>query len=240
MSPIRCLLVASLLLTACGEETAPSDEPSPHQVSGDAFAFTLPGTPYGRIMGGRVSVLEAPEVETTTDDEGHFALELPATVAQATFVITADGFPEAQTKTFDITGDLERVTFQVPDDSLYTSLAGVLQLTTSPDHCQLVTTVTVVGKSIYDAGAHGEAGATVTIDPAPAEMDGPVYFNSAVIPDRTRTDTSDDGGVVIANVTPGTYTLSAHKDGVSFETITVACRAGVLVNASPPYGLQAL
>ena len=28
-------------------------------------------------------------------------------------------------------------------------------------YCQMVTTVTRVGKSIYDAGAHGEAGATV-------------------------------------------------------------------------------
>jgi len=236
-------LVASLLAlaaTGCGDDADPASEAGPHQVSGDAFAFTLPGTPYGRIMGGQLTVLEAPDVGTTTDDGGHFELELPASVTEATFVLTADGFPEAQTKTFEVTEDLQRVTFQVPNDGLYATLASVLGVMTSPDHCQLVTTVTRVGKSLYDDGAHGEAGATVSIEPTPAEMDGPVYFGTTVIPDRQLTETSDDGGVVFANVTPGTYTLRAHKDGVSFQSVTVTCRAGVLVNASPPYGLQAL
>ena len=34
--------------------------------------------------------------------------------------------------------------------------------------------------------------------------------------------------------------LTATKEGVKFEPVRLRCRAGVLVNASPPYGLQAL
>ena len=210
-------------------------------VSGDAFAFTLPGQDYGRIADATLTVLEQPEFTTTTDAEGHFELlGLPAG-SQATFTLSAPGFPAARTKTFTLPeqGPLERVTFQVPDDSLFEALASVVGVAIDPGTCQLVSTVTRVGKSIYDAGAHGEAGATVTISPAlPAEL-GPVYFNASVIPDMTLTETSEDGGIVFVNVPPGEYVLSAHKDGVVFEDVIMQCAAGVLVNASPPFGLQA-
>ena len=92
----------------------------------------------------------------------------------------------------------------------------------------------------YDNGAHGEEGATVTIEPAIPVEQGPIYFGSNVIPDPDLTETTDDGGVLFYNVPPGRYTLEANKKGVTFESVTMECRAGVLVNASPPYGLQAL
>ncbi len=209
-------------------------------VTGTAFAFALPGMAYGLIDGGTVSVLEAPEVSAQTRSDGTFELVGVPSNTEVTFVIEADGFPVAQTKTFEpLGGDLDRLTFQVPDDLLYDSLASLLAITPSPERCQLVTTVTRVGKSLFDEGAHGEAGATVRIEPTPGEGEGPIYFGSDVLPDRALTETSDDGGVLFVNLPPGTYTLSADKDGVNFEPIEVNCRAGVLTNASPPYGLQA-
>ena len=89
--------------------------------------------------------------------------------------------------------------------------------------------------SIYDDGAHGEAGATVTLEPAIDPARGPVYFGADVIPDRSLTETSEDGGVLYTNVPVGTYVMRAQKDGVTFEETTMKCEAGVLVNASPPY-----
>jgi hypothetical protein len=212
-------------------------------VSGDAFAFTLPGEGYGRIADAAISVLEDPSISTVSDQDGHFELTL-SPGATATFVLEADGFPPARTKTFTVPDvpdmDLELVTFQVPNDELFGLLAGVLMLEVDPAACQIVSTITRVGKSLYDAGAHGEEGAIVTIDPPLPAEHGPIYFNSAVIPDPSLTESSDDGGVLFTNVPPGVYTLHAQKDGVTFEDVIMQCEAGVLVNASPPYGLQAL
>jgi hypothetical protein len=211
------------------------------EVSGDAFAFTLPGSPYGRIDGATISILEQPEQVVQTDAEGHFVLPAVPPGSEATFVLEREGFPAARTKTFAIpdTGPLERVTFQVPDDALFELLAGLLQLEVDPAACQIVSTVTRVGKSIYDPGAHGEAGATVTLEPAIPAAHGPIYFGANVIPDPSLLETSEDGGVLFTNVPAGTYVMRAHKDGVTFEETTMKCDAGVLVNASPPYGLQA-
>ena len=53
-------------------------------------------------------------------------------------------------------------------------------------------------------------------------------------------ETSDDGGVLFIQVPPGDYTWTAHKAGVEFTQVRMKCRAGYLINASPPWGLQAL
>jgi hypothetical protein len=224
------------------DETAEPTGGASIVVSGDAFAFTLPGTPYGRIVEGTVRVLESPGVTVVTDEAGHFELPALAAGGTATFVIEHPDFPPTRTRTFVLpdAGELARVTFQVPDNALFDAIAGIVAVELEPGACQIVSTVTRVGKSIYDAGAHGEEGATVTISPAPSSGEGPIYFNDSVIPDRTFTATSTDGGVLFVNVPPGTYELQAHKEGVVFEAVTMQCEAGVLVNASPPYGLQAL
>jgi hypothetical protein len=59
-------------------------------------------------------------------------------------------------------------------------------------------------------------------------------------PDTSLTVTSIDGGVILANIPPGEYTLTATKQGKQFSTVAVRCRAGLLVNAAPPHGLQGL
>jgi hypothetical protein len=208
-------------------------------VSGDTFVFG----PSTMLPTGSVTIRELPEASTATDADGHFEFEgLPTGVA-ATFVFEAEGYPLISTKTFTLPeagGLLERVTFQVPDDATYGLLASLVDIVPDPDACQIATTVTRVGKSVYDPGAHGEAGATVTIDPPVPVEHGPIYFDASVIPDLDLTETSEDGGVLFVNVPTGTYTLTAIKAGVEFETVEIACEAGVLVNASPPFGLQAL
>ncbi len=231
--------------SAADDTTAASDDStgaSGIMVSGDAFAFALPGTPYGRLDGATVSVLEQPEFSVTSDADGHFVFESLPPGSTATFRIERDGFPIAHTKTFTLpeSGELPQVTFQVPDDTLFDALATLLMLEVDPSACQIVSTVTRVGKSLYDEGAHGEGEALVTIDPPLPAEHGPIYFNEMVIPDPTLTESSEDGGVLFVNVPPGTYTMTATKAGVTFESTTMQCEAGVLVNASPPYGLQAL
>lgn len=59
-----------------------------------------------------------------------------------------------------------------------------------------------------------------------------------IFPDRELTATSHDGGVLFLDVNPGRYTLRASKSGAEIRDVTLDCRAGVLANASPPWGLQ--
>jgi hypothetical protein len=194
------------------------------------------------IDGATVTILELPDEQTTTDAAGHFVFDALPAGAAATFVFEKDGYPRVYTKTFTLpdSGMVERVTFQVPDDATYDALALIVGIEPDPANCQIASTVTRVGKSLYDEGAHGEAGATVTITPSLPPEQGPIYFNAQVIPQLDLTETSEDGGVLYTNVPPGTYVLSASKDGVTFEDVTVQCEADVLVNPSPPHGLQAL
>jgi len=207
-------------------------------LSGDAIPFN--GGPGGRVEGADVSLLEHPDRHVTTGVDGHFVFEGLEEGSDVTVVMSAPDYHAIQTGTFRLgPRGIERVTFQAVLNTIYGLLANLLAIV--PDEanlCQMVTTVTRVGKSIYDPGAHGEAGVTVTLDPPLAADHGPIYFNSSVIPDRTLTQTSDDGGVLFIQVPPGDYVWTAHKAGAVFSRIKMVCRPGFLVNASPPKGLQ--
>lgn len=222
----------ALLLAAagCGDDGV--------TISGDAFYFN--GGTEARVEGATVTLVEDPDRQVVTDADGHFSFDGFAAGDEATFELALADYHAIQTGTLTV-GDapIEQVTFQVVHDDIYALMAEMLGITPDDSRCQIVTTVTRVGKSLYDEGAHGEAGATVTIDP-PTGEDGPIYFNSSVLPDRTLTETSDDGGVLFLQVPPGEYTLTATKAGTEFRPVKMKCRAGYLVNASPPWGLQAL
>jgi hypothetical protein len=225
--------LAALLAATCGgggEKTV--------CISGDVIPFNT----RDRLPGALVSVLEHPEMSMTTADDGHFEFCGLDVGEEITLVMDHGEYHPIQTGTITLGPDgAERVTFQAVTNNDFAGLA--IMLGVSPDEtgrCQMVTTVTRVGRSLYDEGAHGEAGATVTVEPEPVAQMGPVYFNEDVYPDPSATETSPDGGALYVNVEPGEYVWTAHKEGVEFTQIKMKCRAGYLVNASPPWGLQAL
>lgn len=233
--PTRGLVaLAAIVLAACGDTST-----QVASVSGDAIPFNIGNTK--RLAGATVWVLEHPEKRMVTGEDGHFAFDGLPVGSNATLVLEKSGYHPIQTGTHRVTPEgLERVTFQVVSDEVFAAFAGVVGVVPDPNDCQVATTVTRVGRSLYDPGAHGEAGATVTIDPPLPAANGPIYFDSNVVPNRARTETSDDGGVVFVQVPPGVYELRAYKPGVEFLPVTITCRAGLLVNSSPPWGLQAL
>lgn len=212
------------------------------RVSGNAFSFTLSG---GRIEDAYVTSLEHPEWCVRTGAEGAFELVGVPVGSDLTLRIHHPDYVVVQTGTHTVPAEgMERLTFQVPDHSIYDLLARVVRARPDADHCQIAATVTEIGRSLYttDWPSHGQAGATVSISPTPAEADGPIYFEyyeTGILPDRSLTETSRDGGILYLNVTPGDYVLSAHADGMSFRDVRVRCEAGVLVNPSPPWSLQA-
>ncbi len=180
---------------------------------GIAWGFTLPGQGgYDLIKGATISVLEMPELSTETNDEGEFSIEGIPVGSQATFVLEHERYPLTYTKTHTIPDeDISNLTFQVPNEGLYSVIEIQLGITSDPEKCQMVSTFTRYGRTIGDPGHHGQAGAVLSIDaPDGASIEeGPIYFGDNVVPDRTRDYSSLDGGVLIVNADPGDYTLSA-------------------------------
>ena len=242
-------------------------------MGGIAWGFTLPGQGgYDRIDGATISVLEAPELTTTSNEEREFTIEGIPVGSQATFVMEHDNYPLTYSKTHTVPeSDVDNLTFQVPNNGLYSVIEIQLGITSDPERCQMVSTFTRYGRTIGDPGHHGQAGALLSIDaPDGSSMEeGPIYFGDNVIPDRAREYSSLDGGVLMVNATPGDYTLNAacvpsgsdlfgdflaeyppeeypeedlrcQTEEVEFESVLMKCRAGVFLNASPSYGLQAL
>lgn len=243
------VLFAACALCTCGngEVASAADPESDHasarvRVSGHAHDFGAGGV----VPGGEVRILEMPERVATTDEDGAFVFEDLPGDAEVTLTLAADGYYPIQTGTFELVGeDMGRFSFQVPSDSIFDLLASAIDLSPDPEKCQIASTVTRRGNSVYDTipGTHGEPGATVTISPSAGEVDGPVYFEivryDVIFPKRSLSQTTDDGGVLFLNVEPGTHVLEAHKADTTIPSVKMKCRPGVLVNASPPWGLQA-
>jgi len=231
------LLLCSFFAAACGDsDDGPAATAS---VSGDAIPFNRQER---RIEGATVSILEIPEKRMVTGADGRFVFDGVPVGSEVSLVMEHPDYHLIQTGTHVVPPEgLERITFQGVTHDVYAALAALLGIVPDDENlCQMPTTVTRVGKSLYDPGAHGEEGATVTIEPPLPPAHGPIYFNERVLPDPTRTETSDDGGVLYIQVPPGEYVMTAHKPGVEFRQVKFKCRPGVLVNASPPWGLQAL
>ncbi|MFN8545039.1 MAG: carboxypeptidase-like regulatory domain-containing protein [Candidatus Binatia bacterium] len=209
----------------------------PVSVSGDAIPFNGGD---GRVAGAEIWILEHPEMRVVTGADGHFRFDGLDEGSEVTLVLDHPDYHPIQTGTMRL-GPLgaERVTFQAVVYPIYSALGALLNLVPDDEHaCQMVTTLTRVGRSLYDPGAHGEADATVTLDPALPAEHGPIYFNALVLPDRSLTRSSDDGGALFVQVPPGEYVWTATKAGAAFSRIKMKCRVGLLVNASPPWGLQ--
>ena len=261
------LLAGAMMATGCNDSSS-----SPTATfSGIAWSFTLPGTPYGLISDATVSVLEMPELETTTNVDGEFTIEGLPVGSQATLVLEHPDHPLTYTKTHTVPDtDLDDLTFQIPSNIVFALIeaglvgGGVIE-GVDPGKCQMVSTFTRFGKTIGSPGHHGEPGAILSVAPENVSEAGPIYFGDDVLPDPSRTYSSLDGGVLVLNIEPGEYTWSAscvedptdliaeyppednegeslrcQTEDVEFESILMKCRAGVFLNASPSYGLQAL
>jgi hypothetical protein len=212
-------------------------------ITGKAFVFGPGDGPS--LEGATVSVAEAPEYHTTVTADGTFAFEAPSG-APLSFLIEQPGFPPNQSAAIPIEPEgIAELGFQVPTESTFNLLAILADIDSpDPSRCQVSTTVSRAGTEPYGGPALGEPDVVVSIDPPLPSDSGPIYFqyvsDKTIIPDRTLPMTSIDGGVIFANVPPGEYVLRATKEGKQFTPVEIRCRAGRLVNAAPPHGLQEL
>jgi hypothetical protein len=232
----RALLSAMVLLAGCGGDQDDAGETTVATVSGNVWIF---GPPGGPLAEAEIYVLEHPDIRTTSDQDGRFELaDVPAGDVTLVMVGTPS-FPENQLGTHTLgSADLDDVDFQAVSGGVYNIFASLAGADPDPALCQVSSTVTRWFEGELPT-VHGEPGATATIDPALPDGRSVIYFNPDVLPTPGLTETSVDGGVVWTNVSPGEYVLRADKDDVEFKEVRIKCRAGVLVNAAPPRGLQA-
>ena len=206
-------------------------------ISGTTFAFA-DGDP---VADATVGIAEDPTITTTSDENGRYTLTVPD-ASSVTPVVEHPDFRTMHLQTFSTAGDdLENVNFQMVDDAVYDAFAAVLGIEPDPQLCQIATTVNTIEvrdltfEEFHAFGPHGVAGTTVTVEPPIPDT---VYFNKDVIPDRSLTETSDDGGVVWTNVEPGVYEFRAESPDTEFASFVATCEPGRFINAGPPWGLR--
>ena len=246
------LIVIGLVsgLVTC-QGPGPDDPPSPPDptavITGTAYTFNTRNV----IAGATIRVVELPDVVAVTEADGSYRLEVPRG-STVTAYIEAEGHGSIHVQTFVLDDDhdgteIAGVNFQTPTTTVYAALraliAGYIGRDPFEDGCVVVSTIgdeRLTGMPFDEFirfAPHGVEGASATIDPPVAE---PIYFNASVLPDPNQVLSSIDGGVLWANVPPGTYTLEAHKEGVEFAQVRATCEPGWVVNANPVHGLHAL
>jgi hypothetical protein len=243
VAAVAAALLALVSVLVAGVAPARGAARPPIQVSGTVYTFDdqIP------IAGAAVRVAELPRLSAMTAPDGSYDLTVPDGTKFTPYVDAA-GHHRIYLQTYVSQGkDLERVNFQVPTDGAYDLLATLLSVPRDANDelvkCAVVSTFSTVNvrdlsfPDFVSYGAHGVAGATATARPA---LPKPVYFNEAVIPDASRTQSSVDGGVVWPVVSAGVYRFTAHHPSTRFAPFRATCRPGRVVNANPPQGFYEL
>lgn len=213
---------------------------------------TMSGTAYEfnrvkiRLVGAQIRVVEYPKLKTTVRNaDGSYSLKVPAKAKKLTPYITFPGYSQIHLQTFSTNGkNLKNVNFQTPTIDIASALGMLLNIPISkagqPAKCVIVSTFSTSNVRNLDFngfigyGAHGILGATASTTP---KLPGPTYFNDNVIPDPSKTESSEDGGVIWTNVPSGVYTVKASKPANKFASFKATCKPGRIVNANPPWGL---
>ena len=237
------LLAALLAVLAVAAPASAADSVT---ISGRAYAFNHMDT---FLAGAAIKVREIPRLEATTDANGDYSLEVPDDANVTPYIDPPAGYNEVDLQTFHPRGeDIENANFQTPADPEYNALAAILSVpideeTGRPAQCAIVTTASarnvrgVDYETFWERTPHGVPGATSEEFPALA---GPIYFNQFVIPDPTKTETSEDGGIIWTEVPAGTYRIATSSPTTGFASFLATCADGRIVNANPPWGAYEL
>ena len=213
-------------------------------MSGTAYEFNRVRT---MLAGATIHVVEDPSLTATVAEDGTYELEVPDHSTVTPYIVK-EGYGTIHLQTFTTDGqDLVNVNFQTPTAGVMAGLALILGIERNdagyPKQCAVVATVStkqvrgVSYENFITWGAHGVAGVTAEISP---KVGTRTYFNESVLPDKSVTETTEDGGVVWTEVPPGEYTLTAKGAGSKWPRVQITCEDGRIVNANPPWGLNQL
>ena len=224
-------------------------------ISGKAYRFNHMDTP---IPGATIKVRELPKISATTDANGDYELDVPNDSNVTPYILSGsippgtdpanEHYNEIDLQTFHPRGkDIVNANIQTPTDFEYGALKAILSVPASedgrPEQCAIVTTSSarnvrgVDYQTFWDRTPHGVAGATSLSVPA---IPGPTYFNEFVIPDKSKTSSSEDGGIIWEIVPAGTYRIMTSHPTTRFASFLATCEDGRIINANPPWGAYEL
>lgn len=240
---VTAVVAGALALPGAAGAGLPADTVT---ISGRAYSFNHMST---YLEGATIKVREIPGLSATTDANGDYALEVPDDTNITPYIDPPEGYNEIDLQTMHPRGeDIENANFQTPADLEYSLLAAILSVpideaTGRPEQCVIVTTASarnvrgVDYETFHERTPHGVPGATSAETPS---IDGPIYFNENVIPDPSKTSTSEDGGIVWSVVPAGTYRIETSSPDTRFASFLATCENGRVVNANPPWGAYEL
>lgn len=264
MRKFAAVLFSAMAVLAIGAGTVSAKPAKSVTISGKAFVFNHMDT---YISGATIKVRELPKLSTVTDELGNYELRVPDDTNVTPYILSGEGlltkhsfaddsptgqvqthWNEIDLQTFHPRGqDIENANFQTPGDPEFNGLKALLAVPARadgrPEQCAIVTTASardvrgVDYHTYWQNTPHGVPGATSIEYPA---LDGPVYFNENVIPDRTKTATSEDGGIIWPVVPTGTYRIVTSAPGTEFASFLATCEPGRIINANPPWGAYQL
>ena len=214
-------------------------------ISGRAYVFNH--SEQG-IAGATIRVRELPRLSAVTESNGDYELEVPDGINVTPYIEPPDGYHQIDLQTFHTRDEpIENANFQTPADAEYNGLADLLDVPLRPDgrpeQCVIVTTASarnvrgVDFDTFRERTPHGVAGATARAEPP---LPDAIYFNDQVIPDRSRTETSGDGGIIWTEVPEGAYRVITEHPSTNFASFLATCKPGRIVNANPPWGAYEL
>lgn len=264
MRKFVAVLFSAMFVLAVGAGTASAKPAKSVTISGKAFVFNHMDT---YISGATVRVRELPKLSTVTDELGNYELRVPNDTNVTPYIESGEGlltkrsfaddsptgqvqthWNEIDLQTFHPRGrNIENANFQTPGDPEFNGLKALLAVPARadgrPEQCAIVTTASarnvrgVDYHTYWQNTPHGVPGATSIEYPA---LDGPIYFNENVIPDRSKTSTSEDGGIIWPLVPTGTYRIVTSAPGTEFASFLATCEPGRIINANPPWGAYQL
>jgi hypothetical protein len=245
--PRRVAVPLALTAIATLAGVAASAAPQPQTVTMSGRAYVFNHSEQG-IAGATIRVRELPRLSAVTDANGDYELILPDDENVTPYIEPPDGYNQIDLQTFHARGKpIRNANFQTPADTEYNGLAALLDVPLRPDgrpeQCVIVTTASarnvrgVDFETFRERTPHGVAGATAHAEPG---LPDPIYFNDQVIPDRSRTETSGDGGIIWTEVPKGTYRVITESPSTRFASFLATCKPGRIVNANPPWGAYEL
>lgn len=222
-----------------------------------AHAFERFGRP---LRGAWVTVRERPGLRLCTGADGRVHL-LAAVGEPLTAALEHPRGQPVQTATVRVpaeglVGD-RAITLQVPLALTFRVLQRLLVRPLAGRH-HLATTITAAGKTLADS-PQGEADAKLVLIRHDGDECGepPIYLGALPVVHKTdfggallaalglrapRVCSSVDGGVLVANLPRGRYTLTASKPGLRFSAaeLVIDADSPALINVSPPQAPRVL